>query len=218
MQCAMEGVLLLLHRQLKLSTHAAHFLGHIVCSRKFCFSLGPREVRGLRRSRCKHNERDRNHNQQQGNDDADADGFGLNVEGRYFFQDNLRAQANVGWASIDFGGGDDDALTFGAGGEYQFDALPVSIALNYAHSEFDEADVDSDTISLGVRWNWGGTLRDRDLRIRPETTRRTSRRRALAKTVSRAVRRGEGTTVTHMRPGRPTSPDSVSTIEEDDLA
>ncbi len=96
------------------------------------------------------------------NDDANADGWGVNAEARVFINDNFRLQGSVGWATIDSDLGDDDALTFGAGGEYQFASVPVSVALGYAHSEFDEADFEADTVSVGVRWNWGGTLRDRD--------------------------------------------------------
>ena len=32
----------------------------------------------------------------------------------------------------------------------------------YAHSEFDTADVSSDAFSGGIRYNWGGSLKDRD--------------------------------------------------------
>lgn len=96
------------------------------------------------------------------NDDADADGFGANVEGRFFVQDNFRLDANLGWANIDFAGGDDDAFTYGVGGEYQFAAMPISIRAGWAHSEFDEADAEADAWTIGVRYNWGGTLRDRD--------------------------------------------------------
>jgi hypothetical protein len=96
------------------------------------------------------------------NDDAESDGWGVNAEARYFVHDNFRLQGNVGWATIDGDAGDDDVLTLGAGGEYQFAAVPVSLTLGYAHSEFDQADFETDTVSVGVRWNWGGTLRDRD--------------------------------------------------------
>lgn len=96
------------------------------------------------------------------NDDLNADGYGVNVEARVFATDNLRLQANAGWASIDFGGGDDDALTLGVGGEYQFAALPISIVAGYNHTELDTANVESEALTVGIRYNWGGTLRDRD--------------------------------------------------------
>jgi hypothetical protein len=95
------------------------------------------------------------------NDEADVDGYGVNVEGRLFVHDNLRLNGNIGWASTDSGtGDDDDAMVYGVGGEYQFSAIPVSIALGYNTVDFDGGDVD--TWSVALRYNWGGTLRDRD--------------------------------------------------------
>ncbi|WP_395646063.1 hypothetical protein [Terricaulis sp.] len=98
------------------------------------------------------------------NDDADVDAWGAAVEARVFPTDNFRLSGTIGWASIDSGLGDDDLLELGVGGEYQFEAFPVSIALAYAHDELDEADIDSDTVSVALRYNWGGTLFDRDRR------------------------------------------------------
>lgn len=92
------------------------------------------------------------------NDDADADGYGANVEARYFVNDNFRLNANLGYASVE----SSDATQIGVGGEYQFAAVPVSIALGYAHTDYDDADFESDSFLVGVRYNWGGTLRDRD--------------------------------------------------------
>lgn len=95
------------------------------------------------------------------NDDADVDGYGLNVEARAFVHDNFRLNANIGYASVDAGAGnDDDAMIYGVGGEYQFASFPVSIAAGYNTADFDGGDVD--TWTIGVRYNWGGTLRDRD--------------------------------------------------------
>jgi hypothetical protein len=96
------------------------------------------------------------------NDDANADGYGVNAEARFFVHDNFRLQGNLGWATIDTSFGDDDAYSYGVGGEYQFAAVPVSLALGYMRTELDEADFESDTISAAIRYNWGGTLRDRD--------------------------------------------------------
>lgn len=95
------------------------------------------------------------------NDDLNADGYGANVEARVFMTDNFRLNGNVGYASVDAGAGDDDdAVTLGVGGEYQFEALPISVAAGYANTDFDGGDIDAWTV--GLRYNWGGTLRDRD--------------------------------------------------------
>lgn len=94
------------------------------------------------------------------NDDFDVDGWGANVEARAFVNDNFRLNANIGYASIDAGAGDDDAMVYGVGGEYQFAQYPISIVAGYNTIDADGGDVD--TWSIGVRYNWGGTLRDRD--------------------------------------------------------
>ena len=95
------------------------------------------------------------------NDDANADGFGANVEARAFINDNFRVNGNVGYASIDAGAGnDDDVMIYGVGGEYQLASYPISFTAGYQTADFDGGDVD--TWTIGVRYNWGGTLRDRD--------------------------------------------------------
>jgi hypothetical protein len=95
-------------------------------------------------------------------DDADADIIGGDIEARWFASDNFRLDAKVGYANIDTAGGDDDALSFGVGAEYQLATLPVSLRAGYTHSELDTADVDSDAFTVGVRYNWGGSLKDRN--------------------------------------------------------
>lgn len=94
------------------------------------------------------------------NDDFDTDGYGVNVEARAFINDNFRLNGNIGYASVDAGGGDDDAMIYGVGGEYQLASYPVSFVAGYNTIDFDGGDVD--TWTIGVRYNWGGTLRDRD--------------------------------------------------------
>jgi len=94
------------------------------------------------------------------NDDADADGYGVNVEARAFVHDNFRLNGNIGYANVDAGGGDDDAMIYGVGGEYQFASYPISVVAGYNTIDFDGGDVD--TWTIGLRYNWGGTLRDRD--------------------------------------------------------
>jgi hypothetical protein len=93
-------------------------------------------------------------------DDADVDGYGVNVEGRFFINDNFRLDASAGWANVEFAGNDDDAVQLGVGAEYQLAAAPISVRAGYSNTDFDNGDID--TWSIGLRYNWGGTLRDRD--------------------------------------------------------
>jgi hypothetical protein len=95
-------------------------------------------------------------------DDTDVDGWGANAEGRYFLGDNFRLDGNLGYVNFDAGGSDVDAMMFGVGGEYQFATMPISLTAGYDRLEFNDADVDLGVWSLGVRYNFGGTLRDRD--------------------------------------------------------
>lgn len=96
------------------------------------------------------------------NDDADADGYGLNTEARFFPTENFRLQGRLGWSTVDIAGFDEDFLSYGVGGEYQLSEMPISFALNWDTVDTDTLGFDVDTLTFGVRYNWGGTLRDRD--------------------------------------------------------
>lgn len=96
------------------------------------------------------------------NDDVDTDGYGINAEARFFPTENFRIDAGLGWATVDAGGIDDDVISYGLGGEFQLSAAPVSFGLNWGHSEADNTSVEADTLTAAVRFNFGGTLRDRD--------------------------------------------------------
>jgi hypothetical protein len=96
-------------------------------------------------------------------DDANVDLYGVDAEARYFLTDNFRINGKLGWANIDAGkGADDDLYSIGVGGEYQLSTTPISFTAGYTHSEFDTADLKSDAFSVGIRYNWGGSLKDRD--------------------------------------------------------
>lgn len=95
-------------------------------------------------------------------DDSDADIYGVDGQVRYFLNDNFRIQGALGYAKVEAGPADDNVWSAGVGGEFQFAELPVSLFAGYAHSEFDDADVSSDAFTIGVRYNFGGSLKDRD--------------------------------------------------------
>ena len=92
-------------------------------------------------------------------DDLDVDAWGLGGEARYFVSDNFRLNAGLGWADAE----DENLWTASLGGEYQFASTPVSLYAGYAHTKFDEADIEVDRFTVGVRYNFGGqTLKGRD--------------------------------------------------------
>lgn len=96
-------------------------------------------------------------------DDADVDLYGINGEYRFFFTDNLRLDAGLGWTKADGQGGDADVITAGLGVEYRIPGSPVSIGANYLHGEADDFDLESDVFGITARWDFGnGSLKARD--------------------------------------------------------
>ena len=47
-------------------------------------------------------------------------------------------------------------------GEYQFAGTPWSLTGGYSHAKIDDADLDVDTFTIGVRYSFGGDLKARD--------------------------------------------------------
>lgn len=97
-----------------------------------------------------------------GESDNDVDAFGVTVTGDYFPMDNLRVGANVGWAKVNTSFGDGDGWAYGVSGEYQIDAMPISFGLAYTRIDSDDAGLEADVVGVTVRYNWGGSLFDRD--------------------------------------------------------
>jgi hypothetical protein len=94
-------------------------------------------------------------------DDLDVNATGLLGEYRIFATDNLRFDINAGYARVDTNFGDGDGTQIGAGVEYRFDAVPISIGANYAHFDTDIAD--SNVFGISLRYNFGSkSLKDSD--------------------------------------------------------
>lgn len=95
-------------------------------------------------------------------EDLDTNLTSLDVGVRHFVTDRFAIGANAGYGWLDTGaGGNDNATTLGLDAEYQF-AGPVSVFGGYQRVDIDDADVSSDTFSIGVRYNLGGSLFERD--------------------------------------------------------
>jgi hypothetical protein len=99
-----------------------------------------------------------------GESDNDVEAYGVTVSGDYFVTDNARVGGHVGWANVDTTGGDGDGWAYGVSGEYQLDVYPVSFGLSYTRIDSDDAGFEADVVGVTVRYNWGGTLFDRDRR------------------------------------------------------
>jgi len=93
---------------------------------------------------------------------GDADLWAVRGEVRHFVSDNFRLHAGLGYTTAGSKAGDFDIWNIGAGAEYQFASTPWSITGAYEHGEIDDANLKSDTFRIGVRYTFGGSLRDRD--------------------------------------------------------
>jgi hypothetical protein len=101
------------------------------------------------------------------NDVTDQNLWAARVEGRYFLTENFMLGATVGLvrASADTGTttAHSTVRTVGIGAEYQPGQLPFSINAAYAHADASNSSAESDTIRIGMRWNFdGGSLAERD--------------------------------------------------------
>jgi long-subunit fatty acid transport protein len=73
---------------------------------------------------------------------------------------NLRLNAGLGYVAADAAGFDIDGTTYGAGAEYQIGGTPFSVTAGYSHADIE--DIDVDTVSVGLRYSFGGGLQARD--------------------------------------------------------
>lgn len=88
--------------------------------------------------------------------------FGTRVGARYFINDNFTLGGKVDYARFAEFGDHSNLWTFGLKGEYQLKQLPVSLSLAYERGELHDAGLHSDTLKVGVKWSFGGSLHDRD--------------------------------------------------------
>jgi hypothetical protein len=95
-------------------------------------------------------------------EDLDAELLAADLGLTHFVTDNFSFGGGLGFGQIEGAGGDDDVVSYGLGAEYLFASVPVSIFGGWQHAEIDDLDSDSDTLGVGVRYNWGGSLLDRN--------------------------------------------------------
>lgn len=93
----------------------------------------------------------------------DADFWGERLEGRFYGNDNLRFTASLGALQIKGDGESTNLWNAGVGAEYQFASTPVSVWGAYERDSWDDADLTADVFSVGVRYTFGGSLRDQDV-------------------------------------------------------
>lgn len=92
----------------------------------------------------------------------DADTWNADIGLNYYFTDNLRVGGTIGTGNLEATGADADTSTFGLNAEWQPWTTPVSFTFGWQSFEIDVSDEAVDSFSIGARWNFGGTLRERD--------------------------------------------------------
>jgi hypothetical protein len=95
-------------------------------------------------------------------DDLDADFTGVDFGVTHFITDNFSIGGGAGVGEVEVAGFDADTLNYGLGAEYQFSQAPISVFGGWQHADIDDFDSESDTLSVGVRYNFGGTLLERN--------------------------------------------------------
>lgn len=98
-------------------------------------------------------------------DAVDQNLWAARVEGRYFVTENFRLDARAGLMRVSDRGSSarSTVRTVGFGAEFQPNNVPFSVNAGYSHADVSNSTLESDTIRVGVRWNFdGGTLAERD--------------------------------------------------------
>lgn len=97
---------------------------------------------------------------------GDLDGvkfWGERIEGRFYPRDNIRLSLGFDGTQLKSDGGGDTSLwNLRTAAEYQLSNVPVSVWAGYDRGEWSDANMSSNTWTIGVRYNFGGSLRDRD--------------------------------------------------------
>lgn len=96
-------------------------------------------------------------------DVSGADIVNVNGDVAYFVQDNLRLNVGAGFGDVSSDFGDVEYYSYGAGAEYMIPSTSLSVYGAYERATIDDADLDVDTFSIGLRFTYGAkTLRARE--------------------------------------------------------
>jgi Gram-negative porin len=94
-------------------------------------------------------------------DDIDTNTWGVEGDVKHFYTDNFSVGANLGLGNTESNDEDSDFWTAGVGAEYQLASTPISFFGGWQHTDSDD-DEEADSFGVGARWNFGGTLFDRN--------------------------------------------------------
>jgi hypothetical protein len=96
--------------------------------------------------------------------ESDVDGWGAVGSGALFLNDNFSLSAQLGFVSLEAEGVDVDGWNGGVGAEYQLPNTGVTLFAGYNHGEIEDADATADSITVGLSFNFSGTLLERERR------------------------------------------------------
>lgn len=96
---------------------------------------------------------------------SDVDTWNIDGGLNFYSGDNFRFGGTLGVGNLEAPGVDADTFTAGVNAEWAPLQAPVSFTFGYNHFDVDNAflgGLETDSFSIGARWNFGGTLRERD--------------------------------------------------------
>lgn len=92
----------------------------------------------------------------------DADIWSIGGDAGYYVLPNLRVNGSLAFSTIDAGNDNVDAYGYGVSAEYQIASTPMSVYASWDRTTVDDFDADLDTLSVGLRFNFGGDLQQRE--------------------------------------------------------
>jgi hypothetical protein len=89
-----------------------------------------------------------------------GESYNAGVEAAWYVRPNIRLAADISVNEIDMGLADDTIWAYGVTGEYEFASTPYSVTAGFNRA--DVLGMDVDTYSVGLRYNFGGGLQQRE--------------------------------------------------------
>lgn len=85
----------------------------------------------------------------------------IDLNGAFYVTDNFVVGGRYAFGSLD-NGSEIDTTNYSLDAEYQLSSTPISFVASWQHWELNDVPIESEGITIGARWNFGGTLKERD--------------------------------------------------------
>lgn len=93
---------------------------------------------------------------------SDAEAWTVAGDASYFITPEFRVNGGAGWTTVEAGGLDIDGWQANVGGEYRIPGTGMGVTAGFTHAELEDIDVSIDTLSIGLRFSFGGDLQSRE--------------------------------------------------------